>query len=281
MCFNMVVVNYSSRGARVLKELIGLVKGEMRINKHGFSFHAIVDDNDVVLRTLDPKRYLSELENIVGKSPRLLHVHLRLASAGEVNEGNVHMWRVGRYYVSHNGSVLHFAPISEPYLYRYLYQAHLQCDQCDIDVESDTLQLSAKSDTLQLVESSDFINAVGALDSKPGELWDVLTMYGFYGVMFMTSKDEVVAVSVKKPMYIYATRDLLIFVNEPIVFASTVRRFGFKLSLNTVPYTTYQNVIIRYDVKKVKPLFFRPKTKPSKPSKPKQEYDHHDHLWWW
>jgi hypothetical protein len=75
----------------------------------------------------------------------------------------------------------------------------------------------------------------------------------------------VIAVSVNKPLYIYATKHLLIFVNEPIEFVRSVKRFGFKLNLNTVPYTTYRNVIIRYDIKKMKPLFFRSKPKPSKP----------------
>jgi hypothetical protein len=103
-----------------------------------------------------------------------------------------------------------------------------------------------------------------------------------YGVMFMTNKDEVIAISVNKPLYIYATKHLLIFVNEPIEIVKPVRRFGFKLNLNTVPYTSYRNAIIRYDVKRMKPSFFRPKPKPSKLFKPRYDYDYPSFEdWWW
>ena len=270
MCFNMVVLNYSP-GRRLPEVLVDIVKDEMRINRHGFSFHAVMGEDDVVLRTLDPKKYLGELENLMKKSPRLLHIHLRLASAGAVNEENIHMWKVANYHVSHNGSVAGFACASEP-LYQYLYRSssrpHLPCS-------------NAKSDTRQLIESSDFVKAIDSLDSKPKELWRVLTKYGFYGVMFMTNKDEVIAISVRKPLYIYATKNTLIFVNEPIEIVKPVRRFGFTLNLNTVPYTSYKNAMIRYDVARMKPLIFRPKTK-SKPSKLRHDYDFHSQKWpWW
>jgi muconolactone delta-isomerase len=135
-----------------------------------------------------------------------------------------------------------------------------------------------KSDTLQLIESSEFVKAIDTLDSRPKELWRILTKYGLYGVMFMTNEHEVIAVSVRKPLYIYATRDLLIFVNEPIQFARVVKRFGFKLSLGVVPQKSYRNIMIRYDVKRMKPLFFRPKPKPSKQ---KYDYDYLSQDWWW
>jgi hypothetical protein len=261
----MVVFNPS--GVRLPEVLVEVVKDQMRVNRHGFSFHAVIGDDDVVLRTLDRGTYLNELKNITEKSPRLLHTHLRLASAGVINGENIHMWRVANRYISHNGSVALFAHYpSEPYLY-HLHQT----------------DRPAKSDTLQLIESPEFINALNLLDSKPRELWNVLKKYGFYGVMFMTSKDEVVAVSVNKPLYIYATKHLLVFVNEPIEFVKPVKRFGFKLDLNTVPYTSYRNVIIRYATEKMKPLFFRPKPKPTKPwPKPWHELGY-DYLgdWWW
>jgi len=244
----MVVFNPS--GKRLPEVLVEVVRSEMRVNRHGFSFHAVIGD-DVVLRTLDRGTYLNELKSITGKAPRLLHIHLRLASAGVINGENIHMWKVGRYHISHNGSVASFACADEHYLYQYPYRSrpNLQCD--------------TKSDTLKLIESPEFIKAVDSLDSRPRELWNVLKRFGFYGVMFMTSKDEVVAVSVNKPLYIYATKHLLIFVNEPIEFVKPVKRFGFKLDLSTVPYTSYRNVMIRYDIKKMKPLFFKPKsTKP-------------------
>jgi hypothetical protein len=174
------------------------------------------------------------------------------------------MWRVANRYISHNGSVALFARYpSEPYLYQYLYQ-------------SERPSQYVKSDTLQLIESPEFINALNLLDSKPKELWNVLKKYGFYGVMFMTSKHEVIAVSVNKRLYVYATKHLLIFVNEPIRLAKRVKRFGFKLNLNTVPSTSYHNVIIRYDTKKMKPLFFRPK-----PTKPWHKLGYYEDWRWW
>jgi hypothetical protein len=130
------------------------------------------------------------------------------------------------------------------------------------------------------MESSEFTSALNSLDSKPKELWNVLKKHGLYGVMFMTDKHEVIAISINKPLYIYATKHLLIFVNEPIELVKPVRRFGFKLSLNTVPYTTYRNVMIRYDITRMKPLFFRPKPKPSKLPKPRYD-DYSFENWWW
>jgi len=259
MCFNMVVFNPSGR--KLPEVLVEVVKDQMRVNRHGFSFHAVIGGDDLVLRTLNQGKFLNELKNVTEKSPRLLHTHLRLASAGAVNDENIHMWRVGRYHISHNGSVALFAQYpSELYLY-HLHQTG-----------------PVKSDTLQLIESPEFVEALNLLDSKPKELWKVLKKYGFYGVMFMTSKDGVIAVSVNKPMYIYATKHLLFFVNEPIEFVKPVKRFGFRLSLDTVPYTSYRNVIIRYDIRKMKPSFFKPK-----PTKPWHElgYDYSLEDWRW
>jgi hypothetical protein len=78
-------------------------------------------------------------------------------------------------------------------------------------------------------------------------------------------------------VHIYATRDWLIFVNEPLEFARIVKRFGFKLSLSIVPHTSYRDVMIRYKIAERKPLFFRPKPKPHK----HHYYDYSEDLGWW
>jgi len=237
MCFNMVIVNYSSK--EIPSRIIDIVKNKMRLNPHGFSFHAVINnDNDIVIRTLDGKKYISELKNVTKMPLLLLHVHLRLASAGSISEQNIHMWKVNDYHISHNGSVSQFAGryyLSLSYGYSHsLYNNKLYISE----------PTSEKSDTLQLIETSEFANAMNNIN-KPSTLWDVLTKYGFYGVMFMTSKDKVIAVSKSKSIHIYAIDNLLVFVNENIFEkVKNVKRFGFKFSYNMTLHTSYIDTII-------------------------------------
>jgi hypothetical protein len=259
----MVIVNYSS-SKEIPSRITNVVKNQMRLNSHGFSFHAVINNNDIVLRTLDGKKYISELKNVT-KMSLLLHIHLRLASAGAVSEQNIHMWKLGNYHISHNGSVSQFAS-------RYSYSNyHISHNGSVSQFASrysyslyNSLHISEsrngeKSDTLQLIETSEFVNAVNNIN-KPSILWNVLTKYGFYGVMFMTSKDKVIAVSKAKPIHIYCTDDLLIFVNKNVFEkVKNVKRFGFKFSYNMTLHTSYVDTAILYDVKAMKPVFYKPK----------------------
>jgi len=55
------------------------------------------------VRTLDIDEFKLLFNRVLSQRP--LAVHFRYASVGVISVENVHGWRIGDYYITHNGSV--------------------------------------------------------------------------------------------------------------------------------------------------------------------------------
>jgi len=71
-------------------------------NKDGF---ALLTEDNKTFRTLDFKKYLNKIDNL---KPQKVVLHLRKATTGSINEGNIHLWKVGNYIIAHNGQVMRY-----------------------------------------------------------------------------------------------------------------------------------------------------------------------------
>ena len=73
----------------------------MRTNKDGFGIRV---DNEIV-RTTNHNNFLHYIlsNSMAIDRARLTHIHFRLATSGLKNDDNVHLWKIGGYYCSHNG----------------------------------------------------------------------------------------------------------------------------------------------------------------------------------
>jgi len=247
MCFNMVAVN--PRHAKIIFD--SLLDSMRVINDDGFSMWSY--DPIVYIRTLDYEEFKQELTKV--RRARLMHVHFRAASSGTVDIKNVHMWRIemvdGKYYyVSHNGYVSKYASysyFSNSYYDYYVYGRGRKLSF--VDEERKREEEFIKSDTLQLVLNKDFQDAIFARD------WDmldaVLDEVGFYGVMFLTNPEEIIAVARGKPVHIHVSpiTDILIFSNTDLRRNfGTVRKYGFTFS-KPIMYTSLSDKVIVFDVR--------------------------------
>jgi hypothetical protein len=242
---------------------MNIVSDKSKFNDDGFSFYAVIDDEEVVVRTLDKDRFMSELRGVLDEDPFLLHLHLRAASAGSISEENIHMWRVADnnnyYYVSHNGFVSRFYSVyrsSSTYnIYgSYVYQNNQGLGGASKNYAPD---VSTLSDTRQMIEQHEFRDALLKKDLK--KLSSILTDYGFYGVMFATNPREIVAVSKGKSIKVLAYNDILFMSNDDIskFFGNVVEIFGFKLFVKH-PHSEIEDAIFVYDLENMKVVASEP-----------------------
>jgi len=208
MCFNVVALNPRRGG---LGFLVDVADWQARYNGNGYSLWA--HSPDAYVRTLDYGEFKAALRGVL--SAKIVHYHLRLASSGDISIENVHMWKVGDYYVSHNGFVS-------------AYRGGLG---------------DGPSDTYQLVMSDEFREAVEARDWE--YLGEVLKEVGFYGVMFLTSPESVVAVSLHKTVKVHDFGDVLVLSNKRLR-KKYYRKWGFRFS-RTPPSTSLMNAIAEVD----------------------------------
>ncbi len=105
MCFTAIIINRNGEKLGALGW--GVLMNTLHYaysNPHGF---AIRVDDKVVMRTLDIDKYKNFIINSRSEieDSMLVHVHYRYATSGRIDENNIHLWKVGRYYASHNGSI--------------------------------------------------------------------------------------------------------------------------------------------------------------------------------
>jgi len=238
MCFNVVIVNPRKKDVKV--PVLNLLSF-MNANRDGFSIYTVKGEKEMVYRTLDSKKFIEFVKTNVSRN-ELIHMHFRLASSGAVSLRNVHMWRIEDeqrgekyYYVSHNGMVSKYGNYT--HLYPWIKKIVREINE------------RAESDTLAFIRSEDFHNAIFY---DVTQLESVLKNSGFYGVMFLTNKDEVIAISYRKPIYITLSNSLLFFSNTDIKenVGKTKKVYGlkFRVALETV----VENTAIIYDVKNMK-----------------------------
>jgi len=255
VCFNTVIVNPRKKR---LQFLDGVLRAEMLSNRDGYGLWSY--DPDVYARSVKMEDFWRWWEE--ARSARLIHVHFRAASSGSVDLDNVHMWRVGDYYVSHNGYVLEFMDSYADWglLWsrprgkrgRYLWW--------DEDVVEGAVPKEGggheDSDTLKLVRTYGFREAVEKRDL--GELAKMLRCTGFFGVMFLTKPTEVIAISKGKPLYVYDFSGILVLVNGELHHSIySYRKYGIEFR-TPVPHRAYVNSILEFDVERMQLRRVRP-----------------------
>jgi hypothetical protein len=184
MCYTGVILNPEK--ARIPWAVAYNIISHLYTNSHGFYLYSA--SPDYYVRTLDLVFYKQLLLKVLNEGPRNAHLHFRLATSGLVDVNNVHGWKVGNYYVTHNGIVT-----------SYLAQKN-----------------NNLSDTLWLIKQDKFSNYL--LNEEWGKLYDYLLEKGFYGIMLLVKRGfkKVVAISVMKPIKYYKIDGVTYVLNEPL-----------------------------------------------------------------
>jgi hypothetical protein len=99
-----------------------------------------------------------------------------------IDEKNIHGWNFGGWLVSHNGYYGIAGGIGK-------------------DDNSDSFVMFSSFDYSSV---SNLLNSINKLRNK------------IYGVLFLTSKNNIIAVSISKDMHIYKTRENVYFANVPL-----------------------------------------------------------------
>ena len=280
MCFNMIYI--SKNLVRETPEaILAAVFEQYKKNNDGYSMHAIVYDENigrfksVVVRTLKIHKFITVLANL--RNIKIIHVHMRDASAGSVSIDNVHMWRVGDFYFSHNGSVYKFVSKnrgSELDMYsRYGYYHHLDdpefleymyyriemegCSDCEVHEN-----LSAPSDTRMMISDERFVEAVKKLDLS--SILDAMHEMSFWGVAMLTRFNGSLAIVIStKTFYIKKNENEILVSNVKIDEKQETEFVG--LYMIDVPNHTVRKIYGYEDHKlfssEYRSRFFRRKTK--------------------
>ena len=249
MCFNVVVINPRKRDIRV--PVLNLLD-YATYNRDGFSIYTVNNNKEKVYRTLDFKAFTEFIKHNIYNN-ELAHLHFRMASSGTVSLKNVHMWKLEEseesekyYYVSHNGTVSRYSNIS--YLDPKIVEWYRDVYGMKLNEIIDLFKEDVESDTLAFIRSEAFQKCIfGNL----ADLDKVLNEASFYGVMFLTNPNEVIAISYRKPMYVLISNSVLYFSNTDIENeVSKIRKiygFNFRVALSTV----ITNQIVVFDVKRM------------------------------
>jgi hypothetical protein len=197
MCFTGVILN-PHRAPIVLWERLA-----KRIDSNPDGFYLRTPHAHV--RTLDPLAFNLIFLDVLSGRPPYVHFHMRRASSGLKVIENVHGWRVGKYYITHNGIVSAYT--SQRYF----------------------------SDTFSLVSEREFQALLSDKDWKG--LYEFVRSRGFWGVMFIVSHDfkEIYAISVDKPLRITRVKGVLYATSEKITRRADLYLNGvFKITYNRV-----------------------------------------------
>jgi len=263
MCFNVVVVPYKRKTFNA-EEIFEDIKWYMKSNPHGFSLHTVKQNNELTYRTVIAEEFIDKILKL--KKLRLLHIHFRFATQGSISPDNAHMFPITinnmTYYLSHNGAVYEFMDHSKYYYYFYHY---LGKENNITKVKTEETK-DNRSDTRKMAEDPRFHRALEDLiNEKPKKFVKYLFNKGFYGVMFITSKNKVIAVSKDKPIQIYLHKDLLMMANTdlPLTKYKILTKY---IILKKSPYHgEIENAVILIDysdkVDKIKVIKFRRKPK--------------------
>ena len=176
MCIN--IVGYGNDREEIREVLEAVFIKYSKSNRDGFFIGDI--ENHKITRTLDSKLALKEIKAL---NTRYAHMHLRYATAGMIDEKNIHGWNFNGWLVSHNG------------YYGYI------TSYIGYDDNSDSYIMFS---SLDYTSVDNLLSSINKLRNK------------IYGVLFLTNKNNIVVVSVSKDMHVYKTRENVYFANVPL-----------------------------------------------------------------
>lgn len=111
MCFTAIISSPSSIGHEGLSVLMQMVEEHHSWNNDGYALRATdYSGKELLLRTLDFGEFSDFIEtnSAAIEGSTLVHLHLRNATS-RVCEEFVHLWEIGGWYCSHNGTLPDFA----------------------------------------------------------------------------------------------------------------------------------------------------------------------------
>jgi len=203
MCIN--IVGFGNDREEIREVLESVFIKYSKSNRDGFFVGDI--KNHKITRTLDSKVALKEVKAL---NTTYAHMHLRYATAGLIDEKNIHGWKFGEYYVSHNG------------YYGYI-TSYLGDDNSDSYIMFSSLDYTSMDSLL---------NSINKLRNK------------IYGILFLTSRTNIVAVAVSKDMHIYKTRENVYFANVPLEI-SEIYYGGLEFDY---PHTSINNEMLAFNI---------------------------------
>jgi hypothetical protein len=184
MCFTEIVYSRDGIG-EVGYTIVANSLTEAMKNPDGFGIR--IDDE--VFKTLDRwelvKKIVREREKI--ERAKLVHLHYRSATSGAVNHDNIHLWEIGGYIASHNGTA-----------FRYNYKDNNKTDSYNF---------------LKSIEDLIIREDLKGIADRLDETW---------GVFLLSKKDKILLAAVDKALKIYLFDDVLVFSSDTVNLAPEV-----------------------------------------------------------
>lgn len=218
MCFTGFVTTTDGKaiGGRA-DFVLNTISAYIPANPDGYAIRIFgMDGSDTVFRTLDKSAFETYLKESRARimTAKFVHFHLR-KSTNQVSEEFVHLWKVGGYYCSHNGSIIY---------------TEKKCT-------NDSLDFFTRNQNL-LVER------------KWQELEDSLNAHYGTGVFIMSREDgkEAIAMSIKKPLRLYRDGNLAMFLSAGISSKLHSEMFGIKVSREALWEGTAEDKLLVIDL---------------------------------
>jgi len=202
MCYTGVMLN--PQGRRMPKSVYRKLINEMKANPHGFYLYSTKPPTRV--RTIIYGEAVSTLKAL--RTAENLHFHFRLATSGLIDDVNVHGWKVGDYYITHNGIVL--------------------CYMSSVEL----------SDTLKMIKDEVFTENL--VKEEWVGLYNHIVRCGFTGTLFIVKHDfsNIVAINTGTyGVYYYNINGIVFATSRPLG-----RKFHGKLYRNGVFKISYDGV---------------------------------------
>jgi len=208
MCFTGVIFNPYRK--QIPELVVKRLHRELIENPHGFYVCAV--NPEVYVRTLDIDEFRALFSKLLSQRPLAVHFHFRYASVGVISVENVHGWRIGDYHVTHNGSV--WAYINE----------RVFCE------------------SLKLIMQKEFQEYL--LNKRWEELFEYVKDKGFYGVMFIASRDfsEVYVVTNGKSVKYYQAKGITYATSGELLVGRELKSIRRENYINGVFQITHSEV---------------------------------------
>lgn len=171
-------------------------------NNDGFALFALTKNGTVYDRTLSLYKHIKLLFKLAEEDVMFLHVHQRAATAGQVNVDNVHLWKYGDVFFSHNGTVAKYATFGYSY-YSAMFDTVVYKGLNDPESDSKKF-FNNNAPLLEKYFKSGKVSEIKKLCQKDG-LWGV--------VMLNSVRGEFIVLGVGKPVYLYTFNDFGIVSN--------------------------------------------------------------------
>lgn len=202
MCYTMLCINCKDNWS-VIRQTFS----HLKTNQDGF-FIRIIGKKDNMIRTLHIKEFFKFISNNRKniRNAKIIHLHYRTKSSGDINEDNIHGWSQNGWSFSHNGC------------------ANL---------------LHEKYSDSKLLWDNIIKNKI-----TPQKVKESIEKWGLWGIYLLVSPIEQIVVSQSKPLYIYSDGRGLIFSSDDLELNKKIKIGGIEFIKQIMWQTTIENKLI-------------------------------------